>query len=286
MSKQHVLIVDDAKDILFLLMHSVKRLGPDYEVSTATDGPSAIEQLQKQQYDLVITDYMMGDMTGLDLVQEIKTRFPQTKLILMSAFDTTNLRKKAEEMELSGYIGKPFTVPEVLEVIQQALIDTNKTPAPQPELEVPDKDEAINKPLRMLYTKTGAHYVLLLDSEGHPRRVVGRTQPATLARLATFVATSFLAVTELASLLGDNSSVFKSSYYEGNNYNIYAHDVNGNYFLAVVFGTKDKPGTVWFYTKKTAEALAPILGQPNRQTSPDEKVGEEFEDLLGKKPLN
>jgi len=282
MSKKHVLIVDDAKDILFLLMHSVKRLGPDYEVITASDGPSAIEQLQKHQFDLVITDYMMGNMTGLDLVQEIKTRFPQTKLILMSAYDTTNLRKQVETLELSGYIGKPFTVPEVLEVIQQALIDTNKTSPPQPELEVPDKDEAINKPLRMLYTKTGAHYVLLLDAEGHPRRVVGRTQPATLTRLATFVATSFMAVTELASLLGDNSSVFSSSYYEGNNYNIYAHDINGNYFLAVVFGTKDKPGTVWFYTKKTAEALAEILGQPNRQTSPDEKVGEEFEDLLGK----
>ena len=43
MSKKHVLIVDDAKDIVFLLTHSLKRLGPEYEVTTATDGATAVE---------------------------------------------------------------------------------------------------------------------------------------------------------------------------------------------------------------------------------------------------
>lgn len=285
MTKKHVLIVDDAKDILFLLMHSVKRLGPDYEVSTAADGPAALAQLQKQSFDLVITDYMMGDMTGLDLVQQIKTSGAKTQVILMSAYDTTNLRKQAEELGLSGYIGKPFTVPEILEVIQQALPEGGEpTPQSKRDVEGFDKDEAINKPLKMLYTKTGAHYVLLLDAEGHPVRVVGRTKPATLARLATFVATSFLAVTELASLLGDNSSVFKSSYYEGNNYNIYAYAVNPDYFLAVVFGTKDKPGTVWFYTKQTATDLAAILGDPSQiaeGAAATDQMVEQFEGLLG-----
>jgi YesN/AraC family two-component response regulator len=228
---------------------------------------------------------MMGDMTGLDLVQQIKTSGTKTQVILMSAYDTTNLRKQAEELGLSGYISKPFTVPEILEVIQQALPEGEPTPQSKRDVEGFDKDEAINKPLKMLYTKTGAHYVLLLDAEGHPVRVVGRTKPATLARLATFVATSFLAVTELASLLGDNSSVLKSSYYEGNNYNIYAYAVNPDYFLAVVFGTKDKPGTVWFYTKQTATALATILGDPNQNPNnetPTEQIVEQFEDLLGK----
>ena len=86
MQKKRVLIVDDAKDILFLLTHSIKRLGPDYEVSTATDGPTALEQIQKQKFDLVITDYMMGGMTGLDLVQRLRDLAPETKVVLMSAW--------------------------------------------------------------------------------------------------------------------------------------------------------------------------------------------------------
>ena len=57
MSKKHVLIVDDAKDILFLLTHTVKRLGPDYEVSTAIDGPSALKRYRSSNlnwYSLTI----------------------------------------------------------------------------------------------------------------------------------------------------------------------------------------------------------------------------------------
>jgi CheY-like chemotaxis protein len=281
MSKKHVLIVDDAKDILFLLTHSVKRLGPEYEVSTATDGPAALEQMEKQRFDLVITDYMMGSMTGLDLAQQIRVKSPHTQVVLMSAYDTTNLRKSAKDLNLSGYVGKPFTVPEVLEVVQNAVAQAG--PAEPDETEATGKDNVINKPLRTLYNKTGANYVLLLNARGQPVHVVGKTEPATLSRLANFVAGNFLAVTELASLLGDNSSVFKSSYYEGNNYNIYAHDINGEYMLAVVFGSKDKPGTVWFYTKQTATDLLPHLSRVAEAENDQLKeiVAAEFNELLG-----
>ena len=289
MSKKHVLIVDDAKDILFLLMHSVKRLGPEYEVTTAANGAEALTVLEKRTFDLVITDFMMGEITGLDLAQRIHKKSPHTQIVLMSAYDTSNLRDTVKDMNLSGYIGKPFTVPQVLDVVQQAVAKIERSPEPAAEpIEAIDKDEAINEPLRMLYNKTGAHYVLLLDAQGHPLRVVGRTERATLSRLATFVASNFLAVTELASLLGDNTSVFKSSYHEGNNYNIYSYDINGDYLLAVVFGSKDKPGTVWFYTKQAAASLAPLLGGPKTTASTEasEAMAEEFEDFMGSKPLS
>ena len=65
MSDKHVLIVDDARDILFLLTTTVKQLGPDYKVSAANDGYEALEQIRQKKFDLVITDYMMpGTRTG------------------------------------------------------------------------------------------------------------------------------------------------------------------------------------------------------------------------------
>src|SRR6185503_15001453 len=121
--------------------------------------------------------------------------------------------------------------------------------------------QAVNQHLETLRSKTGAHYVLLVSASGHPLRIIGETNRAKGARLAAFVAANFLAVTELASLLDDNESVFKSSYHEGSKYNIYAYDINGDFLLAVVFGAQGKPGTVWFYTKQTGAALADLLAE-------------------------
>lgn len=281
MSKKNVLIVDDAKDILFLLNHTIKRLGPEYEVSTAVDAPMALEQAKQQKFDLVITDYMMTGMTGLDLIQSLRNIAPETQIVLMSAYDTSNLRDKVKAMQLDGYIGKPFTVDQIVEVVERAFVNPDHAPAAEIS-KPPAVAQDVHQQLKNLYNKTGAYYVLLLNSQGHPLHVVGRTERATLSRLAAFVASNFLAVTELASLLGDNNSIFKSSYHEGNNYNIYAHDINGRYLLAIVFGAKDKPGTVWFYTKQMAMALEPLLNPSSRTTQNDDStLAAEFDHLLG-----
>lgn len=285
MNKKHILIVDDAKDIVFLLMHSVKRLGPEYEVITANDGATALELIQKQKFDLIITDYMMPGVTGVDLAQAARKVSPDTQVVLMTAHDTRGMRDTVEALNLGGYVGKPFTVPEILEVVQRAISRTNQVKEPDhPETPALKLDQAVNQQLEILRNKTGAHYVLLVGASGHPLRVVGETNRAKVSRLATFLAANFLAVTELASLLGDNESIFKSSYYEGSKYNIYAYDINGEFLLAVVFGIQGKPGTIWFYTKQTAAALAGLLHQASTNTVSDMEnatLANDFEGMFG-----
>jgi CheY-like chemotaxis protein len=285
MSKKHVLIVDDAKDILFLLMHSVKRLGPEYEVTTANDGATAMELIQKQKFDLIITDYMMPGMTGVDLVQAVRKVSPETQVVLMTAHDTRGMRDTVETLKLGGYVGKPFTVPEILEVVQRAIARTTQAvDSDHPDAPALGLNQAVQQQLETLRNKTGAHFVLLVSASGHPLRVVGETNRAKVARLAAFVAANFLAVTELASLLGDNESVFRSSYHEGSKYNIYAYDINGEFLLAVVFGVQGKPGTVWFYTKQTGAALAELLDQTSQDNSTQAEptnLSHDFEGMFG-----
>jgi DNA-binding response OmpR family regulator len=285
MSKKHVLIVDDAKDILFLLMHSVKRLGPEYEVTTANDGATAMELIQKQKFDLIITDYMMPGMTGVDLVQAVRKVSPETQVVLMTAHDTRGMRDTVETLKLGGYVGKPFTVTEILEVVQRAIARTSQA-AESDHLDAPavGLNQAVQQQLETLRNKTGAHFVLLVSASGHALRVVGETNRAKVARLAAFVAANFLAVTELASLLGDNESVFRSSYHEGSKYNIYAYDINGEFLLAVVFGVQGKPGTIWFYTKQTGAALADLLDQASQNSSTQAEntnMANDFEGMFG-----
>lgn len=285
MNKKYILIVDDAKDILFLLTHSVKRLGPEYEVSTVTSAISALEQIEKQKFDLIITDYMMPLMTGIDLAQAVRKISPETQIVLMTAHDTKTVRSTVETLQLGGFIGKPFTVPEVLEVVQRALAHTSKAvEATQIELPALNVDKAVQEQLQTLWNKTGAHAVLLVNADGRPLKVVGETNRAKITRLAAFVAANFLAVAELASLVGDHESVFKSSYHEGSKYNIYAYDVNGQVFLALLFGIHSKPGTIWFYAKQTGAELATLLEQvPRKPLSTEENasLSVDFDDLFG-----
>jgi CheY-like chemotaxis protein len=283
MRKKRVLIVDDAKDILFLLTHSVKRLGPEYEVSTAVDGAVAIDKLQQEDFDLVITDYMMPGMTGLQLAEEVSRISPKTQVILMTAYDNPELRNQAQHMHLGGIVGKPFTVAQILAIIERIVDRANGTLKVEP-VELPKIDQEVFEQIKTLQSKTGAHYVLLLSAQGHLLRVVGQVDTVKAARLASFIAANFMAITELAGLLDDDSSIFRSSYYEGSNYNIYAHDINGKVLLAVVFGTAGKPGTVWFYTKQTVEALISLLGEPAHgimATNLNNMVAADFDDLLG-----
>jgi YesN/AraC family two-component response regulator len=228
---------------------------------------------------------MMPGMTGVDLVQAVRKISPETQIILMTAHDTKAIRSTVEALQLGGFIGKPFTVPEVLEVVQKAIARTSKAiEATRIELPALNVDRAVQEQLQTLWNKTGAYAVLLVNADGHPLKVVGETNRAKITRLAAFVAANFLAVTELASLLGDHESVFKSSYHEGNKYNIYAYDVNGQVFLALLFGIHSKPGTIWFYAKQTGAELATLLEQtPKKPLSTEENaaLSVDFDDMFG-----
>ncbi len=260
MNKKHILIVDDAKDILFLLMHSVKRLGPDYEVTTASDGGSALAQLQKHKFDLVITDYMMPGLTGIDLVQAVRSMAPETPIVLMTAHDTRSVRDTVEALKLGGFIGKPFTVPEVLEVVNRALVQTQQ-PVETPAITLPslDLDRAVQEQLQILWNKTGAHCVLLVKTDGSALKAVGETNASRINKFAAFVSANHQAVMHLSNLLGEKEPIFKSSYHEGSKLNIYVYEVNRHILLVVIFGTHSKPGSIWFYAKQTGAELASLL---------------------------
>jgi len=283
MNGKHILVVDDDPDLLFLVAHGVKSLSPDYQVNTANSATNALEQVQKQNFDLVVTDFMMPDMTGLELVPKVREKSPETQFVLMTAHhDTKRIHSNIKEMGLAGFIGKPFVLADLLSVIQQVVTETSVT-SEQVKNDVASLKEAIDKQLRDLWQQTEARSVVLVNSKGNVIHRVGSDEQAIVARLAGFVSTNFLAVAELASLFGDNESVFKSSFYEGNKYNIYAYNINDDYFLTVLFGVDTKPGAVWFYTKQVATQLDSLLPTAFVNHKSDNSIAKDFDTLLGDK---
>lgn len=260
MNAKRILIVDDDRDILFLLTHSLKRAAPNIEVVTAVDGQAALAELDKKTFQVLITDHMMPELTGLRLAENIREKFPHMRILLMTAYDSKHLLDQYQEVSVDGIITKPFKIHELLKLVQSFLSDddtpTRITPISSTTImAMPD----ISKLLHTLWKESKANIVLLLNTDGQLIKSIGDTNQATLNRLASFVADNFLAVTELATLLGDTESSFSSSYYEGDKYNIYAHKVNTEYFLAVVFSVNHKAGPVWIYSKRTATELEKLL---------------------------
>lgn len=265
MSKKRVLIVDNDKDISLMLQHSLKMLGPEYEIVTVADAVTAISLIEKEKFTVVITDYMMPVMTGVDLAMAVRRIAPETQVVLMTAYGTSNLRDTTKFLGLDGYLDKPFPLERVQEVVKRAVAQTRSEEKPAPQ-EKPRLSQAVYEQLRTLQSSAGVRCVLLITADGRPVQVVGQTAGFEVAGVSALVAANFLAAAELAKLLG-NQAIFKSSYHEGENYNIYAHDINKKLLLVLVFDAKQKPGSVWFYTKQAASTLAQLLSQAASSTS-------------------
>ena len=285
---KRVLIVDDEPYAAQIISTSLEAIGDEqFRCDIANNGDEALAKIQKLPYTLLITDYNMPGMTGLDLAQAVRQISPATQVILMSAYGTDQLRKIISYFEPEGYIDKPFSVSKIQEIVKRVVGYTNQTRVEtisQPS-ERQVSDEPINECLKSLHSRSGTRCVLLVSANGYPIDVVGHTNNLNIPGISALVAANFLAAAELAKLLG-NSSVFKSSHHEGEDYNVYAYDINGEILLAVIFGTENKPGAVWFYTKQTAAKLAKLVPeQPTEfkitESELSEAVDVEFDKLFG-----
>jgi YesN/AraC family two-component response regulator len=88
-----------------------------YEVMVANDGKEALGLLEGNKIDLVITDIRMPDINGLDLLLRIKKEYPQTKVIIMTAYGSSDIRREARQRGSLYYVEKPFEISEIRKII-------------------------------------------------------------------------------------------------------------------------------------------------------------------------
>ena len=114
-----ILVVDDEKSMRDFLSIFLKKEG--YSVATAEDGEKAIQLLQKDIYDLVLTDIRMPRRNGLDVLKMVKETSPETVVLIITAFASTETAVEAMKRGAYDYISKPFQIEEVKLVIRNAL---------------------------------------------------------------------------------------------------------------------------------------------------------------------
>ncbi len=107
-----ILIADDEPLMRNFIAETLKRLGK--EVTLASDGREAIQKLQAEPFELIITDLMMPHATGLDVLKAAKAHSPQTIVILATAFGSIETAVEAMRLGAFNFLIKPFS-PEALE---------------------------------------------------------------------------------------------------------------------------------------------------------------------------
>jgi DNA-binding response OmpR family regulator len=112
-----VLIVDDEETLTWSMAKSLSRDRDKYEVEIANNGKEALEVLGKMPIDLVISDIRMPDINGLDLLVRVKREYPHTKVIIMTAYGSSDVQKEASKRGSLYYIEKPFEINEIRKLI-------------------------------------------------------------------------------------------------------------------------------------------------------------------------
>ena len=112
-----VLVVDDEENFVDLLDWFLTKRG--YEVRTALNGEDALELIEKAASDLALIDIRMGSLDGLSLLAEFKQRLPEIKVIMMTAYPTTDTRRQAFGNGASAFFTKPVDLQELLTVIDE-----------------------------------------------------------------------------------------------------------------------------------------------------------------------
>jgi CheY-like chemotaxis protein len=259
-SEQHVLVVDDEEKIVFFLRESLEELGQQFKVATARSAEEALDKIDDQPYDLVISDLCMPGIDGLQLLETIKERSPGTRFILMTAYGSDEVETRAQSLEAYKYITKPFHVSDLLTVARQALDEPATSRDFSPSL-ADQQVEEIERALSNLRFEVGAQCAFLADRRGRIVSEVGLSQGMEPGTFLPLVAKSLATTSGLAEYLNDEET-FNLQFYEGRKYDIHSTAVDEDHFLTLVFDRRKQPsriGMVWLYAKRATEDLLQIL---------------------------
>ena len=124
-----LLVVDDEEITRNNLQHVLEKEG--YQVIPAADGAEALQQLEKSPFDAVLSDLLMLKVGGMELLQTVKDRYPQTEVVIITGYATVPSAVEALQKGAYHYLAKPLKIDEVRSTVRQALEKKQKAHRPK-----------------------------------------------------------------------------------------------------------------------------------------------------------
>ena len=133
-TKAKILVVDDEENVCRNVQKILSK--EDYDVSYALSADEALEQMAKESYSILISDIVMPGMNGLEFLKLVKNQWPLTKVIMFTAYASTDTVVKAIRLGAIDYIPKPFTPDELRLPVELILVgELSEASATEQEIE-------------------------------------------------------------------------------------------------------------------------------------------------------
>ncbi|MFP4193467.1 MAG: sigma-54-dependent transcriptional regulator [Desulfobacterales bacterium] len=208
---EKILIIDDDEGLVHFLTRFFKRKG--YGVTACSRGGQAVEKTAQENFDLILLDYKMPDLNGLDTLAQIRGNSVKTPVIIMTAYGTTNLAIEAMKAGAYDYLVKPFERRDLSRIVNEALQVNRqmkefvRLPAPDSESAAPDEEHALqmigsSKEMQEIYKLIGQVAekdvpVLITGESGTGKELAARAiYHHSLRRENPFIAVNCAAIPE------------------------------------------------------------------------------------------
>ena len=113
-----VLVLDDEPIVIKSLKMALSKIGCAVEIFQ--DPELALRRLEEKNFDIVVTDVVMGDIDGIQVLEHVMERSPDTKVIIMTAFAMMEMARKAMDRGAFDFIAKPFDTEEIRAIVAKA----------------------------------------------------------------------------------------------------------------------------------------------------------------------
>ncbi|MFV9506728.1 MAG: response regulator [Oscillochloridaceae bacterium umkhey_bin13] len=116
-----ILLVEDDNHIGRIIELALPELGYPYEFITVLSAEEGFELWMREPFDLLLTDYNLRGMTGIQLIEQLKAHGVTAPMVLVTAYDSPEVRRAARNLELEGYLPKPFFMDDLLGTVRELL---------------------------------------------------------------------------------------------------------------------------------------------------------------------
>ena len=119
MDKHKIMVIDDEKIVGDMAKMSLEQEG--YDVETFLNGETALARLEEQKFDVVVTDLKMKGIDGMEVLRTVKRLYPDTKVIMITAFANLDAAIEALRGDVHDFFPKPVKIKELKASIERAV---------------------------------------------------------------------------------------------------------------------------------------------------------------------
>ena len=166
-----ILLVDDQRDIVRLLHASLQTLGHELDIIDAPSGEEALLEASRRKIDLLVADYLLPGISGVELMHKIRARSPEMKVIFISGMTERKVRKEMVNSGAVAIFDKPIPLADFLDAVERTLGLVLTIFPPESSKEIEERRQTLSELLGGFRQKITADAVFLINDRG---RVMAR----------------------------------------------------------------------------------------------------------------